>query len=194
MKTLCDISRAKRLFDEKEYEKALEIYLEIYQIALDSGTETSFLLYQIALCFNDSHQIMEAATYINKALALDPFNLSVELLAMTIYDNIMVDIDHYLYKADKRDNVMELYNFCLINGRVTSNLEYMMVKHHLHFNETTKAKYLIDNALARNPYDKEYLVLRKNIAVEENDTEKLEELETKTKTKEFNNPRLKMLS
>lgn len=177
MQTISDVIKAHHLFEDGDYYQALEIYKEVYDQSLEEGTESHYLLYYMAYCHLEIGNTKDASYFITKAIQKDPYNITVDCLASHIFGAIISEIKGHLFKADKKDKVKELYNFCRNNGRVTSNLQFLMIQHYMHFNEYKTAKFMLDNALERNPYDKDFLKMRKKIALEENDQKKLDEIE-----------------
>lgn len=164
------------LIQEEQYEKALENLKEIHQAQIKEDLYSIYVIYYIAYSLDRIKKFEEAATFINLANELDPTNLWCKSLASTIYGNLISLIELNIYDKASIQKTIKLYNLCKENGYVNSHLQFVMVRHYLHFNQIQKAKTYLDNALERNPNDRDFLDLRAEIAKKEKDALKLNEI------------------
>lgn len=174
--TIFDVKDALDLFKKENYQDALEIFLQVYEQSLNEMKESGFLACYIAICYDYLNDPLEAAYWINKAIALDPYCTRYESSANIIFDNIERFIEWETLNNNNIDKVMNLYNFLKQNGRVKSNTQFVMIRFYMKNKNYAAAKVMLENALARNPFDKDLLTLRKVIAKDEGDMESFNKL------------------
>lgn len=169
--TIFDVKDGLDLFEKENYQDALEIFLKVYEQSLNEMKESGFLACYIAICYDYMRDHLEAAYWINKALALDPYCTRYEASAGIIYDNVECYIEWETLNTNNTEKVMNLFNFLKQNGRVKSNTQFVMIRFFMKNKNFKAAKEMLDNALERNPFDKDLLILRKGIAKDEGDME-----------------------
>jgi tetratricopeptide (TPR) repeat protein len=178
-----DLQDVHAIFENQEYQNAYDQYKEIYDQSVEDGSESNFVLYYLAACQNCLGNYLDAAYWINKAIDIDPFDIGNTGYACSIFSNIYSQIEKKIALNKSSESIMKLYNFCRSNGRVTSHLQFIMIRFFIKQKHFEQAKFHLDNALERNPFDSNLVSLRRSIALKEKDKETLLKLERATHTK-----------
>jgi tetratricopeptide (TPR) repeat protein len=171
-----DVKDALTFFDEKDYDKALSMLLAINDKLTIDERKSAFVFYHIAICYDYLRNHFEAAYWVKEAAALDPLDIAIEASAGVIFNNLEKEMDNLSLHKENSEKVLQYYNYILENGRVKSNTQFIMIRFYMKLNNLGEAKLLLDNALERNPKDKDLVYLRRKIAMTEGDTKTLEKM------------------
>jgi tetratricopeptide (TPR) repeat protein len=174
-----DVKEALDLFDQKNYEDALSLFLKIYETSKLEINESSSLVYYIAICLDALGKHFEAAEWILKAKELDSFNYYTEQAAQYIFQNVELILLEKIKKNDHLQTIEDIYHFLYQSGRISSQTQFHMIRFYMKVKSFNQAKALLDNALERNPHDRELIKMRKELADLEGDLEMIKKLSGK---------------
>ncbi len=170
-----DVRDAVELYSNENYKEALDLFLKIHEYSLTTMQNSNFVIWHIACCYDMLLNPLEAAHWINLACDNDPLNSYFEGSRCVIYNKISDLLESKMLEGDV-SMAEKIYTFIYKSGRVTSASQFTMIRFHMRQKNFTTAKEMLDNALGRNPYDRDFINLRKEIAEIEGDQKILEQL------------------
>ncbi|MAZ49405.1 MAG: hypothetical protein CME65_12670 [Halobacteriovoraceae bacterium] len=178
VKTVNEVFYANRLMDQEEYEAAKTELLSIYEYALSKGEPTMYICYRLAWCEYNLNQPEEGIGWLDHALINDPYNTLYSSLEYSLFDQLRSKIQmHIDLNPGPEGEVERLYHICFERGFVNSNLEFQMIEYYMKNNNFSAAKPFLDNALLRNPNDREIKAYRLHIAEIEQDKPTIKRLQ-----------------
>lgn len=155
--TAYDLLDVRTLMDQKNYEAAYNLLIEIYDHSKNVlKIESPFVLYFLALCQANLGSYYKAAEWAHQAKKADPLNCDIN----NLYYNLLTSIEESVvelvpYGLEKKEEVEKIYTYLLEKGHVRSSLQFCMIRFYLKINELEPAKEMLENYLNRNPNDEE---------------------------------------
>lgn len=155
--TAYDLLDARILMEQKKFEEAYNLLMEVYDHTKNIlNIESPFLFYLLALCQANLGYHYKAVEWAQKGKKADPLNCDVNNLYFTMLTTIEESvIDLVPYGLEKKEEVEKIYQFLLEKGHIRNTLQFCMIRFYIKINELEPAREMLENYLVTNPNDED---------------------------------------